>query len=220
MKNQYRSNRWVSFREEVIELDGGACVRCGKSREVGTILQVHHKKYIAGKAPWEYPYELCETLCKRCHAAEHGEIRPENGWEFVGEDDLGGLYGTCDRCGKDLRYIFFVQHPHWEPMAVGTYCCDDLTGTQIASEMRKYDDRLARFMKSKRWSETDGEHLIKQKQIAIHIAPADSGYRIHMNSIKGKGVYTTLDAAKARVFNFIESGEADCYFKRKTKLER
>lgn len=215
MKNQYRNNRWFAYREELIELDGGACVRCGKSREVGAILQVHHKKYIAGKSPWEYPYDLCETLCKRCHAVEHGEIRPESGWEYVGEDDLGGLYGTCDRCGTDIRYVFFVQHPNWEPMAVGTICCDDLTCTQIASERRKYDDRLARFIKSKRWFEADKQHLIKQKQIAIQIVPANSGYSIHMNSTKGTKIYPTLDAAKARVFDFIESGEADDYFKSK-----
>ncbi|MDP2143119.1 MAG: HNH endonuclease [Gallionella sp.] len=215
MKNQYRNNRWVAYREELIELDGGACVRCGRTREVGAILQVHHKKYIAGKAPWEYPYDLCETLCKRCHAVEHGEIRPEIGWEYVGEDDLGGLYGTCDRCGTSLRYVFFVQHPNWEPMSVGTVCCDDLTGTQIASEKRKYDDRLMRFIKSKRWSESDKRHLIKQKQIEIQIVSANSGYSIHMNGIKGTKMYPTLDAAKERVFNFIESGEAEDYFKDK-----
>ncbi len=215
MKNPYRKNRWVAYREELIELDGGACVRCGRSRENGTVLQVHHKKYIAGKAPWEYPYDLCETLCKRCHAVEHGEIRPDSGWEYVGEDDLGGLYGTCDRCGTDIRYVFFVQHQNWEPMAVGTVCCDDLTGTQIASEKRKYDDRLMRFIKSKRWSEAEGQHQIKQKQISIAIIQVNNGFRIHMNSTKGAKEYPTLDAAKARVFDFIESGEADGYFKSK-----
>lgn len=215
MKNQYRTNRWVAYREELIELDGGACVKCGRTREAGAILQVHHKKYIAGKAPWEYPYDLCETLCKRCHAAEHGEIRPESGWEYVGEDDLGGLYGTCDRCGTNLRYVFFVQHPNWESMSVGTVCCDDMTCTQIASEKRKYDDRLKLFIKSKRWTEADKRFRIKQKQIEIQIIPANSGYSIHMNSKKGKTAYPTLDAAKTRVFDFIESGDADKYFKRK-----
>jgi hypothetical protein len=215
MKNQYRSNRWIDFREELIELDGGACVRCGKTREAGTILQVHHKEYLAGKAPWEYPFELCETLCKRCHAEEHGEIRPETGWEYVGEDDLGGLYGTCDRCNTEIRYVFFVQHPKWESMAVGTICCDDLTGTTIASEKRKYDDRLKRFIRSKRWSEDEGCHLITQKQIKIQVVPAAGGYRIQMNNTEGKKVYRSLEAAKTRVFDFIESGEADNFFKRK-----
>lgn len=212
MKNPYRSNRWVEFREELIELDGGACIRCGKTRGDGAVLQVHHKKYLTGKAPWEYPLELCETLCKRCHAEEHGVICPSSGWEYVGEDDLGGLYGNCDRCKTEIRYVFFVQHPNWEPMAVGTICCDDLTGTKIASEKRKYDERLTRFIKSKRWTEDGEQHLIKQKQIEIEIIPATGGYRIHMNTTKGKKTYPTLNAAKTRVFDFIESGEADGFF--------
>lgn len=215
MKNQYRSNRWIEFREELIELDGGACVRCGRTRDSGTVLQVHHKKYLPKKAPWEYPFELCETLCKRCHAEEHGVIRPESGWEYVGEDDLGGLYGTCDRCHTELRYIFFVQHPKWEPMAVGTVCCDDLTGTKIASDKRKFDDRLKRFMKSKRWTEESGSHIIKQKKITIQVIPSEGEYRLKMNNTNGKKVYASLEAAKARVFEFIESGEADEFFARK-----
>lgn len=215
MKNPYRTNRWATFREELIELDGEACVRCGKSRKAGATLQVHHKRYLSGKAPWEYPFELCETLCKRCHAEEHGEICPNTGWECVGQDDLGGLYGTCERCKTEIRYVFYVQHPNWEPMAVGTVCCDDMTGTTIASEKRKYADRLERFIKSKRWHEENGRYLIKQKQIEIQVEPITGGYRIHMNDTKGKAIYHTLEAAKTRVFDFIESGEADGYFARK-----
>lgn len=215
MKNPYRSNRWVEFREELIELDGGACVRCGKTRQGGATLQVHHKKYLTGKAPWEYPFELCETLCKGCHAEEHGEIRPSSDWEYVGEDDLGGLYGACDRCNTAIRYVFFVQHKNWEPMAVGTVCCDDLTGTKIASDKRKYDERLTRFIKSTRWTEVERRHLIEQKHIEIELVPAIGGYRIHMNTTKGKKIYPTLNAAKTMVFDFIESGKADDFFKSK-----
>jgi len=213
MNNQYRNNRWIKFREEIIELDGGACTRCRKSRESGFILQVHHKKYLPGKALWEYPLDLCETLCKGCHAAEHGEIRPETGWECVGDDDLGGLYGTCDRCNTEIRYVFFVQHPKWEPMAVGIICCDDLTGTKVASEKRKHEERLSRFIKSKRWSEDNGHYLIKQKQIEIRLIPVAGGFHIQLNDTKGKKLYPSLKEAKMRVFNFIASGEADNFFR-------
>lgn len=215
MKNQYRINRWIEFREELIELDGGACIRCGRKRADGAILQVHHKKYLFGKLPWEYPLELCETLCKKCHAEEHGEICPQSGWELVGEDDLGGLYGSCDRCNTEIRYEFFVQHPNWGAMTVGTICCDDLTGTKIASERRKYDDRLKRFMKSSRWSEVDGCYRIKQRQIVTKVIAAADGYRIQMNAIIGKKIYPSLEAAKTKVFDFIESGQADDYFRNK-----
>jgi len=100
-------------------------------------------------------------------------------------------------------------------MAVGTICCDDLTGTKIASEKRKYDDRLKRFMTSKRWSEKANRHRIKQKQIEIQVILVASGFCIQMNNTKGKTVYPSIEAAKTRVFDFIESGEADDFFRNK-----
>ena len=198
-------------------MDGGACVRCGRRRDDGAVLQVHHKEYLKGKAPWEYPFGFFETLCRRCHAEEHGKIRPESGWEYVGEDDLGGLYGNCERCATEIRYVFFVQHPKWEPMAVGTICCDDLTGTKLASDKRKYDDRLKRFLKSNRWSEENGSHSIKQKRIVIQVSPISGGYRLKMNNTDGKETYETWQAAKTRAFDFIESGDADRFFEKSAR---
>ena len=212
MKKQYRVRQWAVFREEIIELDGGRCVRCGRSRHDGVVLQVHHKQYLKEKAPWEYPFSLCETLCKGCHGQEHGVVRPDSGWDYFGDEDLGDLSGQCELCGTDIRYVFFVQHPKWEPLAVGTDCCDNLIRTKIATERRKFADRLGRFLNSARWQRKGYSHCITQKQIVIQIIPHAGGYRIHMNATKGRKVYSDLDTAKARVFNFIESGEADSFF--------
>lgn len=211
-KNKYRAGQWAVFREEVIELDGWKCVRCGRARDDGVVLQVHHKKYLKDRAPWEYPTALCETLCKGCHGQEHGVVRPDSGWEYVGEDDLGDVNETCDLCGTEIRFVFFVQHPNWEPLSVGTVCCDVLTGTKIATERRKFEERLARFMKSTRWQQVGQSLCITQKQIDIRLAPVAGGFRIHMNTTKGKKIYPDLEAAKERVFDFIESGEADDFF--------
>ncbi len=216
MSDPYRSSLWKVFREELIELDGAACIKCGRKQADGALLQVHHKKYLPKRAPWEYPLELCETLCRRCHAAEHGKIPPVGGWELVGEEDLGGLYGTCDLCHAELRYVFYIQHPDWPPMAVGTVCCDALTGTKEASEKRRFDERLARFIKSKRWSVMEGRHRILQKGIEILIYPSEEGgYRLKINKTMGITVYPDVDSAKERGFEFIDSGAADSYFKTK-----
>lgn len=91
--NPYRSNQWKAFREQIIELDGRVCVRCGRNASAEVILHVHHKHYVAGRKPWEYPYNQCETLCSGCHAAEHGKIRPPFGWEHIGYEDLGDVIG-------------------------------------------------------------------------------------------------------------------------------
>lgn len=87
----YRNKEWESFREEVFELDNHQCVRCNRTEFDGVVLQVHHKEYLKGKTPWEYPYEFCETLCKGCHAAEDGLIPPKNGWEYCGEEKRDAL---------------------------------------------------------------------------------------------------------------------------------
>jgi len=217
MKDQYRNQKWINFREEVIELDGGVCVQCGKSRASGSVLQVHHKRYRKEKEPWDYPFELCETLCKACHAAEHGIIRPEHGWDYVGEDDLGGLYGNCERCNTEIRYVFYIQHPHWEPMTVGTMCCDDLTGTEIATDARKYKDRLKRFLTSTRWKREGDDYVIRQKQIDIRIFKTINNYSIQMGTAKGSKEYVSVEQAKEKVFEFIESEEADAFFNKYSK---
>ncbi|VAX11695.1 hypothetical protein MNBD_GAMMA26-60 [hydrothermal vent metagenome] len=208
----YRTSKWDEFRAEVIELDGHACRIC-KRAEPDVVLQVHHKRYIPGKQPWEYAYADCETLCKGCHAGEHGITPPKYGWKYAGHDDLGGLYGDCDLCGSSLRHRFFVHHKSWGTMQVGTYCCNALTDTEAASNhlesRKKYDDRKGRFIKSARWEVIGNNHFIKQKKIQIRIASTSSGYRISMNNYPGKQEFGSIEEAKTKVFEVIDSGKAE-----------
>src|SRR5262249_24370175 len=114
----HRSKEWKLFREEVIHLDGGVCVRCSRGVADGELLHVHHKFYAPGRKPWEYPYEACETLCRSCHAQEHGIIPPKDGRELVGDYDLGDLSGSCDYCRTEIRYVFVIQHCKWITLEV------------------------------------------------------------------------------------------------------
>lgn len=50
-----------------MERDGFACTCCQDSE---SMLNVHHKYYVWGKMPWEYPGEALTTLCGPCHEAE------------------------------------------------------------------------------------------------------------------------------------------------------
>lgn len=163
----YARKHWKDFRDEVIELDGSVCSVCGRG-EPDVYLQVHNKRYIPNKLPWEYAYTDCATLCKGCHAAEHGIIPPRFGWEYVGYDDLGDLIGTCELCGSSLRHQFFVFHDRWGTMKVGTYCCDSSTDTEVASNLadskKRHEDRKRRFIQSSRWKLSGNIHKIKQKR--------------------------------------------------------
>jgi hypothetical protein len=211
-----KNQQWKKFREEVFELDGGVCIRCGRNLNDEKIFHVHHKEYIQGRLPWEYPYNRCETLCRSCHASEHGIRPPKTGWEFFDEEDLGDLCGNCEYCKAEIRYVFYVYHPSWEPLGVGTYCCDNLTGTETASNHVKLASRRKRFVTSPRWEESNGVFSIQQKRINVYIQPTPEGFQIQMNDQKGKKLFPTAEEAKKAAFDVIESGKAEEYFRKKS----
>jgi hypothetical protein len=65
---QLRHPRWQQKRLEVFNHYGWTCFRCGgKDRE----LHAHHKQYLKGHKPWEYPLENFESLCDKCHEMVH-----------------------------------------------------------------------------------------------------------------------------------------------------
>lgn len=209
----YRTSDWKAFRQQIIALHDHVCVRCGRGPADGAVLQVHHKHYVAGRKPWEYPYEVCEALCKGCHAEEHGKIPPKHGWELHGFSDLGDLSGVCDLCGTAYRYAFMVSHPDWKAMEVGEVCCDHLTSTDAATEFmeerRRRADKKKRFVQSPRWQVSkNGVHRITQDKIEVEIRQESSGFRLKVAGVRGRHLYERLVEAKARVFDFIESGKA------------
>lgn len=208
---------WIDFRESVIELDGNKCSVCGRSRDE-VVLQVHHLKYVAGQKPWEYATNECRTLCKSCHASEHGIIMPKYGWQYIGDEDLGDLIGTCDNCGNSLRYLFYIFHENWGTIGVGTHCCDTLTDSNIATNLfesqKRYDERKKRFLISKRWKEVDGILKIKQSNFNIQIRNVNSNFHITINDLKSKRAYESIEKAKIKVFDVIETGELVNYLKK------
>ena len=50
-----------------MQRDGFKCIEC---KSVGITLHVHHKTYIWGNDPWDYPNENFITLCESCHENE------------------------------------------------------------------------------------------------------------------------------------------------------
>ncbi len=207
--SDYRRDKWINYREEVIRLDGYACTMCGKSREDGVVLQVHHKFYDKGKKPWEYDYDACVTVCKKCHAVEHGIIPPDFGWEYCGSDDLGSPDGECDYCGKQIRYIFFITHPSWYSLEVGEQCCDKLTSTMIATELmsakRLLDERRKRFVSSSKWVVSKVGAGIRRGKFNIRIISGEK-FRVVVNGVVGKKLFQTELDAKCFIFDVLESG--------------
>lgn len=215
----YRSALWHEYRRKVITADGGVCHRCRRSESEGAVLQVHHKSYLTGLQPWEYPLQMCETLCKGCHAETHGIIPPKSNWDYLGYDDLGDQGGTCEYCGNTIRYVFLIQHPNWRLMEVGIVCCNHLTSTETASRFvdsqRRYSDKLKRFISSKKWILlSNGISQIYRKKIFLEIVPIQDYFKIKINGKLGKLQFPSEFEAKVQAFRLIESGEVDRYLNR------
>jgi len=218
--NLHRSKEWRLFREEVIRLDGGGCTRCRRSISDGAMLHVHHKFYLPDRKPWQYPYEACETLCRSCHAQEHGIIPPKDGWALVEDYDLGDPSGSCEYCGTEIRYVFVIQHNKWPTLEVGEICCDNLTGTVTASEymrtIRRYRERRKRFASSCRWTmDQHGVATVRQDGIDVAIVPVDTrSFRLKMNGMLGRLMFTSVLEAKMKAFEVIHSGKAARYLRK------
>jgi hypothetical protein len=63
--------RWQRKRLEIMERADFSCEECGDKT---TTLNVHHKLYRKGAAPWEYSNDELRCLCEGCHG-EHHELR-------------------------------------------------------------------------------------------------------------------------------------------------
>lgn len=60
-------SRWSQRRLDIMRRDGFRCRRCGGKGK----LNVHHRWYIYGRQPWQYPDCSLVTLCEKCHRHVH-----------------------------------------------------------------------------------------------------------------------------------------------------
>lgn len=78
-REKLNSPKWQFVRRLIFARDDYTCQSCGAKREWKYTLEVHHKRYIAGREPWEYPSNYLVTLCSKCHRNIHGHdyIKPD-----------------------------------------------------------------------------------------------------------------------------------------------
>ena len=101
-----RDPRWQKLRLEVFKRDGWACQKCG---DIENTLNIHHRRYIPERDPWDYPMVCLVTMCQDCHESERdemleyeGEIVEQLKDKFFG-DDLREL--ACGINHLILRHI-------------------------------------------------------------------------------------------------------------------
>lgn len=71
-QKKFLDPRWQKKRLDILNRDNFSCQRCGNAEKT---LHVHHRHYLSGKEPWDYPAKLLVTLCEECHEQESGFLR-------------------------------------------------------------------------------------------------------------------------------------------------
>ena len=152
-RKSYHNEEWFKFSDKVQRRDDYKCLKCGRKKgEV--VLQTHHKLYKRGLEVWNYPLSDCISLCKGCHAQEHGIVEP-SGWTLISIDDLGGLDGICEKqgCGNEIRYEHLIYYPSWGYKTVGSTCVEYLTSEDqyLSAEVVKVFKKISDFVKNSEW---------------------------------------------------------------------
>lgn len=74
-----RDPRWQKKRLEAFNRWGFRCLECGDQK---SHLQIHHRYYVAGRMPWDYPTDCLTPLCEDCHRRENAKSSVRE-WELL-----------------------------------------------------------------------------------------------------------------------------------------
>jgi len=90
--------RWQKKRLKIFERDKFTCQKCADKE---TTLHVHHRIYLRGKDPWDYPDNCLVTLCEPCHQIET-DIASTNQKILIDELLKVGVYSS------DMDYFGYI----------------------------------------------------------------------------------------------------------------
>lgn len=202
----YSRPEWKRFYEYVTTRDG-CCRTCGRIKGSDVVLQVHHTQYLPSSLPWESPPEHCITLCKYCHAAEHGLVRPPNGWVLGHVQELDSHTGVCDLGHHNLRFLYIVWHPKWPAsLTIGEECCEMLTSLPVT---RRKD-----FIESQKWKIHPEMTWRVHAKFDIVVRHVCDGFQIEIDGVLGGMRFGSEREAKGRVFDILVSGRLVAWFKK------
>jgi hypothetical protein len=107
-----RDPRWQKIRLKKLEAADWRCERC---MDAETTLNVHHKRYVKGRMPWEYDEAELAVLCEPCHEAEHEskDLRTE----LLARLDMDGPLGVDGFMAYGAGAVSMrvpLQDPLWE----------------------------------------------------------------------------------------------------------
>lgn len=81
-----KNPHWQKKRLEILQRDAWKCQFCNSGLHNDETLNVHHKYYEDGRAPWEYPDAALITICEDCHNKLHSPHAPQDFRTLTRED--------------------------------------------------------------------------------------------------------------------------------------
>ncbi|MEM9737526.1 MAG: hypothetical protein AAF770_00260 [Bacteroidota bacterium] len=207
----YQMSPWLTFRNKILKLDAYRCVRCEQTLH-NRSLQVHHKYYIQGRMPWEYPIQACLVLCRSCHAQYHGKIRPRKGWQYMGYHICKKGKEKCGNCATPIKHCYFLFHPQWGTLLTGEICCNQLTKTYYASSQKKKEKKRATYLANSKWIKTEKARIERRyKGRHIIIFAYQGFFFLKIDHRLGKKKFASYVQAKNHAFNIIQDGILELY---------
>jgi hypothetical protein len=108
--------RWQKKRLYLLDAAEWECFECGDKSQT---LNVHHKSYLKGRDPWDYPPDYYVVLCDDCHKHYHltqdylnlilNNFGIHVQWEIIG--DLEGSWKSYDK-RESLRNLLIMNDSH------------------------------------------------------------------------------------------------------------
>lgn len=102
-----RDPRWQKKRLEVFQRDEFICQICLDSEST---LNIHHKRYIPGKEPWDYDLNDLVTLCEICHGSEK-EAREEAESILLEQLRMKFFSSEIDQLGQSIYRMPLLHLP-------------------------------------------------------------------------------------------------------------
>ena len=66
-KRNYKDQRWIALRNEILAKNNGECAQCKSKDDV----EVHHLRYLRYGKIWDSPPKDLICMCKKCHKQIH-----------------------------------------------------------------------------------------------------------------------------------------------------
>jgi len=86
--------------------------------------------------------------------------------------------------------------------------------------VRRYTTRLKRFVSSVRWERTPRGLHIRQKKIDLEVRRDGDAFRLMMNGIVGRMIFSSTADAQMKAFELIESGVAASFLAEARRTRR